>query len=169
MPIAPSPINEQVVREAVVRAVQGVFRTMIGKEAVLVSVDSTPTEPDPGQPAQILGSVGFVGEANGLVYLRLDEAFAGELTGLILGMSPAEVEMSGVEVVNDAIGEVTNMTVGGFKNALCDLGHPCKLTLPTIVRGRQISIAAVKAATRHILRFETGGQSLTVDIQLKQD
>jgi len=142
---------------------------MIGKDAALVSTDSTPTEPDPDQPSQILASVGFVGEANGLVYLRLDEAFGRELTGLILGMSPAEIEMSGVEVVNDAIGEVTNMTVGGFKNALCDLGYPCKLTLPNIVRGRQLSIAAIKSATRHILHFKTDGQSLTVDIQLKQD
>lgn len=104
---------------------------------------------------------------SGLIYLCLTEAFANDLTGRILGMSPAEVEMHGAEVVTDAIGEVTNMTVGGFKNTLCDLGHACKLTLPTIVRGKNLSVAAIKSATRHVFHFDCAGHQLSADIQMK--
>ncbi len=72
-------------------------------------------------------------------------------------------------MVKDVVGEITNMIVGGFKNALCDLGFPCKLTLPTIVRGDRLAIATLKSATRHIFRFDCSGHRLIADIQLKGD
>jgi chemotaxis protein CheX len=61
------------------------------------------------------------------------------------------------------------MTVGVFKNTLCDLGFPCKLTLPAIVRGHKLSIAAIKSATRHVFHFDCAGHRLTTDIQIKLD
>jgi chemotaxis protein CheX len=70
-------------------------------------------------------------------------------------------------VINDAIGEITNVTAGGFKNQLCDVGFPCKLTLPTIIRGEDLRVVAVKGTTRHIFEFDCAGHSLTADIQLK--
>ncbi len=167
MPAVTSPITDSVIHDSIARAVESVFKTMVNQEIALVEKTSTPAAPQPDRPSQIFGSVGFVGDASGLIYLCLTEAFAKDLTGRILGMSPAEVEMNGAEVVTDAIGEVTNMTVGGFKNTLCDLGHACKLTLPTIVRGQNISVAAIKSATRHVFHFESGGHRLVADIQMK--
>jgi chemotaxis protein CheX len=140
---------------------------MASQEIAWIGKASTPAVLLPDRPSQIFGSVGFVGDASGLIYLCFTEAFAKDLTGRILGMSPAEVEMNGSEVVTDAIGEVTNMTVGGFKNTLCDLGHACKLTLPTIVRGQHLSVAAIKSATRHVFHFESAGHRLVADIQIK--
>jgi chemotaxis protein CheX len=166
MPAIITPITATVISDAIVRSVEGVFRTMVGSDISLVPADQSP---DGGHPAQIIGSVGFVGDASGQVYLSLGDSFAQHLTSVILGMSPAEVEMSGAEVVNDAIGEITNMIVGGFKNALCDLGHPCKLTLPTIVRGQNLAVAAIKSADRHIFHFDCGPHRLVADIQLKQE
>ncbi len=169
MPALASPITETVIQDAIVRSVEGVFKTMVGKDITLGEITHAPAPKSADRAPQIIGSVGFVGDASGLVYLCLDDAFARHLTGVILGMSPGEVEMNGTEVVNDAIGEITNMTAGGFKNALCDLGHPCKLTLPTIVRGQNISVAAIKSATRHIFHFDCGPHRLVADIQLKQE
>jgi chemotaxis protein CheX len=84
-------------------------------------------------------------------------------------MSPAEVEMNGYEVIKDAIGEITNMTAGGFKNRLCDIGFPCKLTLPTIVRGKDLSVDGFKGTERHIFQFECAGHILLADIQFKAE
>jgi chemotaxis protein CheX len=163
-----SPINDQVIHDSIVRAVASVFKTMAGQEITFAGKSDTPEVLQPESPGQIIGSVGFAGEASGLIYLCLDEAFANNLTGRILGMTPAEVVEAGAEVVTDAIGEVTNMSVGGFKNSLCDLGHTCKLTLPTIVRGHHIKIASIKSAARHIFHFDCAGHRLTADIQMKQ-
>jgi chemotaxis protein CheX len=162
-------ITDHVIQDCIVRAVQSVFRTMMGQEASFVS--QVPAEPTtiPLMPSQIIGSVGFIGGANGLIYLCLSEDFAKIASSRILGMTAAEVEMHGTEVVHDAIGEITNMTVGGFKNTLCDLGFPCKLTLPAIVRGNNLSIASIKSAQRHVYHFDCSGHQIVADIQIKLD
>ncbi len=113
---------------------------------------------------ELIGNVGFVGQINGLVYLCLSHDFAVHAVGQILGMEPAEVEREGAETIRDAIGEVTNMVAGGFKNAFCDLGHPCKLTLPTIVCGRDLRVSCLKSSVRRVFRFEVQGHLLFVEV-----
>jgi chemotaxis protein CheX len=111
--------------------------------------------------------VGFIGEVNGLIYLYLEESFARLCTCHLLGMTEAELEEAGDEVINDAIGELTNMTVGGFKNGLCDAGYPCKLTIPSILRGSNFSIEPISSATRYTYTFDSGGHKVVTDILLK--
>lgn len=161
-----SPISDQVVQDCIIKAVQAVFRTMTGHEIKFVEMSNIPL-PTPMAESMIIGSVGFIGAANGLIYLCMSEEFAKIVSGRILGMSVPEVTEAGDEVVHDAIGEITNMTVGGFKNTLCDMGFPCKLTLPAIVRGHKLTIASIKSATRHIGHFDCSGHRLTADIQIK--
>lgn len=162
-------ITDELIQDCIIKAVQSVFRTMMNQEVSFVGQ----VVPDPAasvaSPTQIMGSVGFLGSANGLIYLCISEEFAKYASSRILGMTSAEVEMHGDEVVHDAIGEITNMTVGGFKNTLCDLGFPCKLTLPAIVRGNNLSIASVKAANRHVFNFDCSGHRIVADIQIKSD
>lgn len=157
-------ITEHIIRDAAASAIQNVVKTMMGLDA---SLDSSMAVGTPGPSFDLIANVGFTGEANGVVYLCMDDDFARFATGRILGMSPGEVSMHGAEVVNDAMGELTNMSAGGFKNQLCDLGFPCKLTLPTIVRGKELRLVALKGSVRHIFTFDCAGQSLLVDIQLK--
>lgn len=169
MQAATTTVSDQVIQDCIVRSVQTVFRTMMGHEVSFIEQLDGSKPVTSQSSSDVIGNVGFLGAANGLIYLMLSEEFAKLASGKILGMSPAEIEAHGNEVVHDAIGEITNMTVGGFKNTLCDMGFPCKLTLPAIVRGHKLSIAAVKSATRHIFRFECSGHQLVADIQIKFD
>jgi chemotaxis protein CheX len=159
-------ISESMIRENIARAVADVFKTMLGRPVVLA-----PERPDvPAavtEAAQIVGSVGFIGEVNGLIYIHLTEAFATQVTGQILGMSKPELLAAGDETVNDAIGELTNMVVGSFKNALCDAGYPCKLTIPSILRGSNFCIQSTRSAQRRRYQFACGDQRLVADIILK--
>jgi CheY-specific phosphatase CheX len=75
----------------------------------------------------------------------------------LVGMTEAEVMEAGDEVINDAIGEITNMTVGNFKNGLCDAGCLCRLTLPSILRGSNFSVEPVSKTTRFICNFKSPG------------
>jgi chemotaxis protein CheX len=166
---ATQSISDQLIQDSLIRAVQNVCRTMLQQDATFTGRTSEPQIGMFSTSKHVFGSVGFVGEVNGIVYLCIPDDFATDAAARILGMSPAEVEYSGDEVVKDVVGEVTNMTVGGFKNALCDVGFPCKLTLPTIVRGNNLSVASIKSATRHIFSFDSGGHRLVADIQIKAD
>ena len=159
--VTAAPITETLIQNAIAKAVQNVFRTMLRRDVT--------SSPNPAAHASfdMLASVGFVGTANGVVYLCLSNALARFATGEMLGLSPGDAEMNDPEVVKDAIGEITNMTVGGFKNQLCDVGFPCKLTLPVIVRGNDLEVVGVKDATRYVFEFHCAGLTLTADIQLK--
>ena len=175
MPAA-AEINEPLIREYITRAVSDVFKTMLGNTPVLVSAiqheeEDGPTSPAPGPAAGslpfVVGTVAFLGDVNGLIYLYLDEPFARLSTCHLLGITAEELEAAGEEVINDAIGELTNMTVGSFKNGLCDAGYPCKLTIPSILRGSNFSIEPVSSVARHIYTFDSAGNKVVADILLK--
>lgn len=172
---ASDQISEAVFKDTITRAVQEVFKTMLSMQAIPAEGPEISTAN--GQPwehpvkingQQVVGTVGFIGDISGLIYLYMGAEFAMDLAGHILGMTRAEIEEAGDEVVNDAVGELTNMTVGTFKNQLSDQGYPCKLTIPSILRGSNFSIEPITSATRRIYRFNVGGQTLVADLLMKQ-
>ena len=172
MPSA-SAITEGLIRDFINRAVTDVFKTMVGRVPVAAAAPAgSPGRNvpviDPNRP-QVVGTVGFIGDANGLIYLHFDLGFARLCTCDLLGMTEAELEEGGDEPINDAIGELTNMTVGGFKNALSDAGYPCKLTIPSILRGTNFSIEPIGSAARYVFYFDCGEHRVVADILLKLD
>ena len=175
---ATQEITESLIRENIVRAMSDVFKTMLSRSTTLAQPpipgkESSwpplpPSTPEQATP-QVVGTVGFLGDANGLIYLYFDAPFANECTRQILGMSQAELDDGGDEYVNDAVGELTNMSVGVFKNGLCDAGDPCKLTIPSILRGRNFCIEPISSAQRHIYSFESGGHKVVADILMNNE
>jgi chemotaxis protein CheX len=169
MSAAAQPITDTLVQDSIIRAVRNVCVTMLKQEASFVEKTAGTAYDGFKEKPHVFGSVGFAGVIDGIVYLCIPDDFAQDAAARVLGMSANEVEMSGDEAVKDVVGEITNMTVGGFKNALCNIGFPCKLTLPTIVRGDNLAVAGLKGASRHIFHFDCSGHRLVADIQLKQD
>ncbi len=166
-------ITESLIRDHINRAIRDVFKTMLGREpSFCTQADRVKGEPlitsEPDRP-QVVGTVGFIGDINGLIYLHLDLAFAKICTCHLLGMNETELDAAGDEVINDAIGELTNMTVGSFKNGLCDAGWPCKLTIPSILRGTNFSIEPISSAVRHVYFFDCAQHRVVADILMKSD
>jgi chemotaxis protein CheX len=87
----------------------------------------------------------------------------------MLGMSAEEAAALNVADMKDAIGELTNMLVGSFKNALCDLGFFCKLTIPSILVGCDFSVVPTSSSERFIYVFDCGGHRVVADILMKSD
>jgi len=163
---ATKPIDEGMIEDSIVRALRNVCEKMIRSEVKLLR---TLVDPIDETGYHMMSNVGFAGSVDGNVTLYLSDDFAIFATGKVLGMSAGEIEMHGPDVVKDAIGEITNMTAGGFKNRLCDLGYPCKLSLPYIIRGRKFQMSTVKDATRRVFEFDCAGHRLLADIQFKVD
>jgi chemotaxis protein CheX len=84
-------------------------------------------------------------------------------------MTEAELEEAGDDAINDAVGEITNMTVGSFKNGLSDCGFPCRLTIPSIVRGSNFVIEPISSAIRHVFHFQCENHRVVADILLQKD
>ena len=165
---ATQEINDTVFKETITRAVQEVFKTMLGKDASLLPAESQTNGSSLAlEAAHVVGTVGFIGSINGLIYLYLEAGFAREAAAAMLGMSDVEVDEAGEDVINDAIGELTNMTVGTFKNQLSDKGYPCRLTIPSILRGSNFTIEPISSATRRLYRFNVNGHRLTADLLMQ--
>jgi two-component system cell cycle response regulator len=170
----PNLIDEM--RDSLKSGVSEVFRTMLTLEAKPVAV--LHEWHAPGDPL-VAGCVGFTGDANGVVYVHATARFARTLASRMLGLP--EAELQGDEMVNDVIGELSNMIVGCAKSRLCDAGAPCVLTIPSIVRdyvvkpfkeevivervGRMIDLKARNEPAARAKRFDDPLRILVVDDQ----
>jgi chemotaxis protein CheX len=161
-------IPESVFQDNITRAVEEVFRTMLSLSATHepMNTDEKKTCLSLGT-SHVVSTVGFIGAINGLVYLYMNVNLASQCAAAMLGMTDEEIVEAGDEAVNDAIGELTNMTVGTFKNQLSEKGFSCKLTIPSIVRGNNFQIDSISSATRHTYRFKVAGQNLIADLLIK--
>ncbi|OHE71614.1 MAG: hypothetical protein A2007_03335 [Verrucomicrobia bacterium GWC2_42_7] len=173
-----SEISDQAIKDMLIQSVEKVFSTMLSlsisfKNFVVYPSDSQspmPISPIPEGRPIVAGSVGFIGSINGVMYVYLDEDLAKRLTSSFLGMELQSIESEGPETVNDALGEITNMTVGTFKNQLCDMGFNCRLTIPSILRGNHFAIESTFSSkiVRTSYRFETLGTPYVVDLLMKR-
>lgn len=171
----PTALSEEIFHESIGDAVQKVFVTMLRKNAtpvdgqVPVPAAETWIRPEDLAGAVAIGSVGFAGDFCGLVFLYLSEKLALGSAQAMLGMSADEIASAGREVVSDVIGELTNMTVGVFKNRIQDMGYPCKLTIPTVVWGHNVTIQPTRGAIRRTYVFQVENQSVVLDLIVKED
>ena len=149
------------VRDLLNSGVNEVFSTML-------TLDAQPAAPHDlhaSGETLVAGSVGFIGDVQGLVYIHVTAAFARTLAGRMLGMPEAEID--GDEMVNDVIGELSNMIVGAVKSRLCDSGAPCVLTIPSIVRGQNFSVEPACSSERRLLSFRCGADHVLVELLMK--
>jgi chemotaxis protein CheX len=142
-------MNEQIeqIDRLTREAIKEVFKSMLSME-----MSAEPPSPLTHDPAgQIIGSVGFIGEATGIIYLYAGIGFARVITGRLLDIAEAEVDPG--EMVTDAMGELSNMVAGYVKSRLCNSGFICTLTIPSVVRGQQLSVEGSAQVTRRVIGF----------------
>jgi chemotaxis protein CheX len=117
-------------------------------------------------PERLVGTVGFAGHLQGLLCLHFSPPFAQEMTAMMLGMEPGDVEE--FEDINDAIGELTNIIAGDLKTRFSRPGNPCSLSIPSITRGTRVEIESVTGAERHCFFFMAGNNPLLVELYIRE-
>jgi len=148
---------EKLTREAVPK----VFEGMLSMQVTAVAPPPLPEDPN----GQLLASVGFTGDATGIVFLYLSMTFAREITGQILGIPATEVDQD--EMVADAMGELSNQVAGYVKSRLCTNGKACMLTIPSVVRGQRMSVERPSAFIRRVIGFQNSHHVLWAEVILK--
>lgn len=139
---------------------------MIRKEAVFVAPGGTPGWKEDPQAVHFSSRVAFRGTMNGAVTLCFPEGFVKEAAAVILGMDARLLDMQGDDMLRDVVGEIANMIAGNFKNALCDLGYPCKLTVPEVRKGTSLEVVPLSNARCHVFDFDCAFERLRADVQL---
>lgn len=142
-------------------AVKLVFHTMLSME-----VAPTQTSPQPSGDVEIISSVSFIGEVTGSIYLCSNVTLARFVARRMLGLADEEIDSDGM--VNDVMGELSNMVVGHVKSRLCDQGHECTLTIPSIVRGQRLSVERPSDISARVIGFTYKGAQFAVEILVKE-
>jgi chemotaxis protein CheX len=105
-------------------AVREVFEIMLG--AKLKQPEAVPV-----QDLEFTAMVGLAGELCGVFSFRCGPDAAALIASKMLGIDAKNVG----DQAWDAIGEVSNMIAGNFKNKITGLGDGCVLSAPTVVTG----------------------------------
>ncbi len=131
------PANSAIL-EMIDRYVPEVLQTMAG--LVAIPGQGQADAPQPTKLSGISGSIGLSGKVHGVVYTAFSEQLGKLVAEKILGGSASDQDVS------DVVAELTNMITGNLKSRLCDLGHNCSLSIPSVVRGDEIAISAKSAS-----------------------
>lgn len=96
-------IDEPLIRSHIDRAAAEVIRAMLSFLSTLCWWATRKSLSSAVSGPQIAGSVGFVGELQGIVYVHFDLACAQIGAGHLLGMNAAELAGADAQVVNGAV------------------------------------------------------------------
>jgi chemotaxis protein CheX len=157
--LIPQRIDE--VSDLLVKSVGEVFGTMLNLTAQPAPLEDIRKSDAP----MIAGSVGFIGEANGVVYIYYKASFARTLAARMLRIPEAELDAD--EMVDDVIGELTNMIVGSIKSRLCDAGAPCVLSIPSVVRGQNLRGGPTSACEFRLLTMQCEKDLILLELLMK--
>ena len=154
------PDSDLLIRD-LVESTREVFSTMIA-----VNLDEGPNRRgvEVLEGCQVMGMVGLAGNSHGIVSVHCSHTLAMTITSNMLGMPITHMG----DEVKDAVGEVTNMVAGSFKNRLSKGGELLNLSVPTVIVGDNFTIKTLSNAPSLVLEFPWRGEALYVRLDLKE-
>jgi len=157
---ATNRLDEALVTESLCRATLEVFGTMLGVDAV---AGNRFTEGQPPHPSHGLVSlVGMAGAWIGTGGLTCSGELACKLSSRFLMTEYDSVN----DDVLDAMGELTNMIIGNFKNEIEMHVGSLGLSIPTVIFGRNFVARSAAENDWIAVPFECEGEVLTVKVCL---
>jgi chemotaxis protein CheX len=157
----PEMISKPALVEIIKAATLDVFTTMLSLPIVAGEMRTEPTSamsPKSG----IVSLIGVAGVWAGTGCLACSGALACRLSSLFL-MTPFETVN---EDVLDALGEITNMIVGGVKTSLEEMAGPMGLSTPTVIYGRNFQTRSARVHEWTVVPFDCEGETLWVQMCL---
>lgn len=130
-------------------------------------------EPRAGKPylkmdslakGDISGIIGLTGSAAGSLALSFSEGAILKIVSNMLGEEIKDINSD----IKDAVGEITNMVSGVARKNLEAEGFYVQAAIPTVVSGKNHSIAHVMGGPSLIIPFEINEGAFVVDICLTE-
>jgi len=133
-------------------SIKEVLGVTFGADPVFTAIDESAR----GMSAVIGISEGI----SGYLALHVSSGDACKIAGTMLGDSYPEVD----DIVCDAIGELGNMLGGSLKKFSGRYGEPFKISVPTIVRGKDYEMHAAKDSEQILLGVSAIDVCFTVQL-----
>jgi chemotaxis protein CheX len=154
-------LNVNFLADAMSAAVLEVFATMLG-------IEVEPSVPSPGVAVEsedhgVVSLLGLTGEWKGSGGLCCSAACACWIASQMLFSEYPEVN----DEVRDAVGEITNMIVGNFKNNIGSETGPLGMSTPTVICGRDMTTTNGGAHEWIVFPFKSQDHAFRMMVQLQ--
>ncbi|MBI5015773.1 MAG: chemotaxis protein CheX [Deltaproteobacteria bacterium] len=113
--------------------------------------------------ADVSGIIGLAGEAKGAVVVSFPFSLAKRIYEAMTGEAVAH----GHPGIADAVGEIANMVAGGAKGALTEQGMNFRISVPSVVMGKEHTISHKSDAPCLIIPFQLGTDTFWLQVSIK--
>ena len=125
-------IDSAALKTAIIESAKEAFETM-----VFLPIEEIPDQPDSPDPAtSLICTISFTGPYRGFFSVRCYMQSAERVAKSML-MAEEDQKLEEAEI-SDALGEVTNLIIGGIKSRLSDLFSEIKISIPSTVKGVKV-------------------------------
>lgn len=156
----PQELDQGKVVAAIRHATGDVFSTMLGMEITSLEAYRQPCKPEPADG--VVGLIGLTGKWVGGGSVACTGELARKISGQFLMSEFAAVDQE----VLDVMGEITNMIIGNFKNALEEEAGPMGMSIPMVVFGHNFVAGTTHNADWVVVPFACAGERLEVKAHL---
>jgi chemotaxis protein CheX len=140
-------INEICLNEALLGGAKEIFETMI-----FVNLEESSEAEEIIEGDSLLGSITFKGGLEGCFAICCSVPCAKTIALNMLAMDPSE-ELSEAEI-SDAIGEVTNMVMGGIKSRILDVVGNIEVSIPIVTSGQELQNSLGEGAIKALVKVK---------------
>ncbi len=149
-------LNQATVVAAIRHATGDVFSMMLGMEIQSLEAYRQPCKPE--RANGVIALIGLTGKWTGTGSLTCTGELARRISGRFLMSEFAAVDQE----VLDAMGEITNMIIGNFKNALEEDAGPLGMSIPMVVFGHNFMAGTSQSVDWVVVPFACDGERLEV-------
>jgi len=136
-------------------AAREVFELMLGRQ---LTMSATAEE----TKLVVTAMVGLAGQLCGVLSVRCNEKAAALMTSKMLGVALDKV---GPEVA-DALGEISNMVAGNFKNKIAGLAEACMLSPPTVITGSDYDLHSMANSPAIEIRMLFESHPIVISLEI---
>jgi chemotaxis protein CheX len=147
------------VEDEICQITESIWGSVLGVEIRRCELAEIPAK----QEHTLAGCVQLTGAWEGAVALHCDVGLARQVAALMFSMDPGSAS---IEEVQDALGELVNMTGGNIKALLAE---PCYLSLPTVVEGSNYTLRIPGSVLVSQVAFECQGHPFLVALLEKDE
>lgn len=142
----------------IIQIVQTIWTSILNLSIEALPLD---TEFEAVSGRSFTACVQMTGDFEGATLLYCSSRLALELTSIMFEEKPEDLS---IEDLQDALGELTNMIAGNIKPLLP--GHS-RLSLPSVVDGREYQLKVPGSRQLRNLRFRCLGEILDITLQIR--
>lgn len=134
---------------------ENIWKSILSLEAKPSSNDS----PDEEKKFDLIGCIHITGAWDGTVTIDFPMSLAKRVATIMFSLNEQNLEL---EMIQDALGELTNITGGNIKSLLPE---PCQLSLPTVAVTAKLRVPGSETISR--VNFQCAGDDFRVSLLKK--